>query len=278
MPISRSSSAGENNAPVGLLTIDAERPLKTRPSTVSIAGVTDADNISYAGAITGPVSYVWQVEHASATASFEDIMIATGLGDVRATGTTFAATAEVGLALRVKAIVPGRQRRAGDRVLGGRPRWLRTSTTRRRASPTISDTTPTEGRALTVNTIPSSIPTVRIRSHRRFTFQWQQSTDGSIWDDAADEFGSGENQALADERIGLMLRVRVTYTDLGGTEETVFSLPTKSVADDGSPFIIGTELDDVLSGTDGEDVMFGMEGNDTLTAFGADDQTRRRRW
>ena len=86
-----------NNAPAGLLTISDPTPTEDQLLTVSIAGVTDADN---PGAITGPVSYVWQVD-TRGDGVFEDIIQATGLGDVRATGPTFTpGDAEAGLALR----------------------------------------------------------------------------------------------------------------------------------------------------------------------------------
>ena len=64
--------SGLNDEPVGTLTIlDAATntpdptPSEDQLLRVSIAGVTDADNVSLAnpiGAITGPVSYFWQVE------------------------------------------------------------------------------------------------------------------------------------------------------------------------------------------------------------------------
>ena len=100
-----------NNEPVGQLVIlDAatntpdDTPAEDQLLRVSIAGVTDADNPG-GGAITGPVSYVWQVEPRPDTGIFEDIIIATGLGDLRATGLTFMpGDAEVGLRLRVRAV------------------------------------------------------------------------------------------------------------------------------------------------------------------------------
>ena len=78
--------------------------------TVSIAGVTDADNASASnltGAITGTVSYVWQFEPSPGSGVFEDI-IAAPVGDLAfqsANGTSFRVTPDLaGLALRVKAI------------------------------------------------------------------------------------------------------------------------------------------------------------------------------
>src|SRR5262249_7824740 len=67
---------GLNHGPQGLLTISDTTPAEDELLTVSIAGVTDADNVSATnptGAITGPVSYFWQVETATGTGVFEDL-------------------------------------------------------------------------------------------------------------------------------------------------------------------------------------------------------------
>jgi hypothetical protein len=72
--------------------------------TVSIAGVTDADNPN-GGAITGPVRYTWQVD--DGTGVFDDIILLPG-GDLAfesASGTSFRLTPDLaGLSIRVKAI------------------------------------------------------------------------------------------------------------------------------------------------------------------------------
>src|SRR5262249_5310575 len=65
---------GLNDAPQGLLTLSDTTPTEDELLAVSIAGVTDADNVSATnptGAITGPVSYFWQVE--TDPGVFEDI-------------------------------------------------------------------------------------------------------------------------------------------------------------------------------------------------------------
>ena len=115
---------GENDSPVGLLDIDAglvdldnntadpgddTAPIEDQLLTVNIAAVTDGDNVNLVtnptGAITGPVAYFWQFEKRLDEGVFEDIVIATGLGDQRATGTTFTpGDAEAGLRLRVRAV------------------------------------------------------------------------------------------------------------------------------------------------------------------------------
>ena len=76
----------------------------------SIAGVTDADNVSATnptGAITGPIRYTWQAEFVPGSGVFDDIILLPG-GDLAfesASGAVFRALPLVdGLSLRVKAI------------------------------------------------------------------------------------------------------------------------------------------------------------------------------
>ncbi len=104
---------GLNAEPQGLLVIlddqgdpiGATTPVEGQVLTVSIDNVTDADNTDTGGAITGPVAYVWQFEPRPGTGVFEDIVIATGLGDLRATGPTLTVPPDVaGAAIRVKAL------------------------------------------------------------------------------------------------------------------------------------------------------------------------------
>src|SRR5262249_45134241 len=59
---------GLNHAPVGQLTLSGT-PTEDSPVTVSIAGVTDADNPG--GVINAPVAYFWQSD--GGTGVFEDI-------------------------------------------------------------------------------------------------------------------------------------------------------------------------------------------------------------
>src|SRR5262249_25166336 len=105
---------GLNEEPVGQLTIlDAATNLPDNSPTegqllrVSIAGVTDPDNISptnQTGAITGTVSYVWQAELRPGSGVFEDIinLPAGDLAFQSANGTTFRVTPDLaGLQLRV---------------------------------------------------------------------------------------------------------------------------------------------------------------------------------
>jgi Ca2+-binding RTX toxin-like protein len=107
---------GLNAETAGLLTINdaGTNTADNTPTTgqllrASIAGVTDADNVSPTnptGAITTPASYTWQVERVAGSGIFEDIIGGGGrLGFQSADGTTFRATPDLaGLSLRVKAI------------------------------------------------------------------------------------------------------------------------------------------------------------------------------
>ncbi len=101
---------GLNNDPAGTLTISDTTPTEGQILTVSSVGVTDADNVSAtnpAGAITGQISYIWQVERVPGTGVFEDIIILPG-GDLAfqsANGTSFRVTPDLaGLSLRVKGV------------------------------------------------------------------------------------------------------------------------------------------------------------------------------
>src|SRR5262249_22028517 len=87
---------GLNNEPVGQLTVlDAvtnapdATPTEGQLLRVSIAGVTDADNL---GGTIPNATYVWQVEQAPGTGVFEDIILKPGriaVGFPTADGTTF---------------------------------------------------------------------------------------------------------------------------------------------------------------------------------------------
>jgi Ca2+-binding RTX toxin-like protein len=98
---------GQNSEPTGNLFLSDESPNVGFMVAASTQGVNDADNgpTSPDGNITGPVSYVWQVELRPLSGIFEDILIPTGLGDIRAIGPIFTPTADlVGLRLRVVAM------------------------------------------------------------------------------------------------------------------------------------------------------------------------------
>jgi Ca2+-binding RTX toxin-like protein len=109
---------GLNQEPSGQLTINDA--VSGTPDTTPTVGqllrasdllITDGDNVSATnptGAVTGPISYVWQVETTPGTGVFDDIILKpgrVGIGFPTADGTTFMVTPDLaGLAIRVKGI------------------------------------------------------------------------------------------------------------------------------------------------------------------------------
>jgi Ca2+-binding RTX toxin-like protein len=256
---------GLDAVPDGKLTISGAAA-EHHPLTVSIAGVTDADNVSPTnptGAITGPVSYFWQQETAAGSGIFEDILVVAGGEFARVEGLTFMPGDEQdGLALRVRAVYkdglgvleqvfsdPTAPVAVGNRAPVG--------------APTISDTTPTEGIAITAST--AGISDADGLTTATFGFQWQQSLDGVTWSDivgqTAATFTPGPAQVLQ------LLRVVVTYTDDLGTTEVVTSAATGNVGD----MIVGTAAANTINGTAFDDWIQGLGGADTLNGnAGAD--------
>jgi Ca2+-binding RTX toxin-like protein len=93
---------GLNAEPTGLVTINDTTPEVGTVITASMAGVTDGDNPG--GVITGPIAYFWQID-LRGLGVFEDIIIATGVGEERVTGPNLTVTPDLaGFALRVRAV------------------------------------------------------------------------------------------------------------------------------------------------------------------------------
>jgi hypothetical protein len=93
---------GNNAVAVGQPTISGA-PIVGSTLTASIAGVTDADNVSTGGAVTRPVDWIWQVELDPGTGVFTPIVRVNGAGDdFEVHGESLVLTAdEVGLQVRV---------------------------------------------------------------------------------------------------------------------------------------------------------------------------------
>ncbi len=152
-------------------------------------------------------------------------------------------------------------------------------------APVISDMTPTEGQTLTLDL--SSIADAN--GLGAFSYQWQSSADGTTWADIAGATNATFTPqdlplTAAGAQAGLQLRAVVSFTDGGGTPETLISQPTAPVgqtwnglpltnntfngtagADNATgvnPLIVGGN--DLLNGNDGDDTLSGAGGNDTL--------------
>ena len=103
VPLGTAGSAGNNNSlPVGLPTISGT-PELTMPLTASIAGVTDADNVSSGGAVTGTVNWIWESEIDPGSNTFEPILRVATSGDEEVVQgeTMIVGVEDVGLRIRV---------------------------------------------------------------------------------------------------------------------------------------------------------------------------------
>jgi Ca2+-binding RTX toxin-like protein len=127
-------------------------------------------------------------------------------------------------------------------------------------APEISDTTPTQGVAITALTGSIDDP----NGVGPFSFQWQQLIGGN-WSDIAGATGVSFTPGAA--QVERQLRVIVSFVDGVGTLETVVSDPTGIV---GANFV-GTAGADIFDGTAGDDIANGGAGPDTLRGFGGND-------
>ncbi|HEX7891068.1 MAG TPA: peroxidase family protein, partial [Ramlibacter sp.] len=249
------------NEPFGLLTISDDTPVAARQLTVSAAGVTDDDNISLAnpsGAITGLISYVWQVELRPGSGIFEDIVRPTGIGDLIASGTAFTpGSAEEGLRLRVKAIYQD---------ANGVLETVFSAPTAAVAAAgadgvTISDTTPTETQ--TLGAIVSDLDGIV----SAIGYQWQQGALGGGGPFTNIAGATNQNFTPGAGQVNRALQVIASYTDGLGNASVVTSLATVVTGD----VIPANAASQTLDGTQGQDIISGGAGADTLNGRGEDD-------
>ena len=253
---------GVNEEPVGLLVIDDATPTEGQTLTVSIAGVTDADN---PGAITGPVSYFWEVEEDPGTGRFVTILHDNVGGElVRATGPTFTVTPELaGLSIRVRAIYKDTQG-VLETVFSAPTAPVDNINDLPVGTVVISDTTPTETQLITAANLFTDADGL---TGAVFSYQWQQSAlgGGGPFTDIAGATSSGFTPGAG--QVNRQLQVVVTFTDDQGTLETVTSAPTAVVGD----FIPANGAGQALAGNEGADLIFGGGGLDAIGSFGGSD-------
>ena len=187
---------------------------------------------------------------------------------MRATGTTFTVPETlVGQRLRVMAIY--KDANGVLETVFSDPQVVANVNDAPTGAPTINDTTPTEGRALTVSTATIFDPDGTTAAV--FTFQWQQANATGVGGGAAgfsDIVGAtGQLFVPTEAQVNRELRVVVTFTDDQGTTEVVFSAPTTVVGD----LFLGGAAADTWIGTDGQDIASGVAGNDLLVALGGND-------
>ncbi|MFN3670800.1 MAG: peroxidase family protein [Bosea sp. (in: a-proteobacteria)] len=151
--------------------------------------------------------------------------------------------------------------------------------------PIIVDPTPTNGLASPTEGQTLSVDTSGIADANglgAFSYQWQVSTNnGQSWSNIGGAISSSFTPVdglFGGGQVGDILRVAVSFTDGGGTLETVYSVPTTVVGDDWNG-VTGVSL--TFNGTAGDDIadggnagsFFGIPfgGNDTLNGNGGND-------
>jgi Ca2+-binding RTX toxin-like protein len=287
---------GLNSAPVGSLRIDDATPAVGQVLTVSAADITDADNTATGGAITSPISFFWQFEARPGSGVFEDITFFAAGEVARAEGTTVTVGSELriappatligavpaipqlvvaaGLALRVRAVYKDANGVLEEVFSAPTAAIAAAGTGTVNVLPVgtvlISDTTPTEGSALTATDAftDANGTTTSVIAH-----QWQVGS-GAIFADIA---GATGTTFTPDQlQVGQQLRVVASYVDDLGTLERVTSAATTVVGDlfvgtAGVDLWIGTAGADVASGGAGNDIMNGMGGNDIINGDAGND-------
>jgi len=212
--------ANTNDPPVGVPTI-AGTPTEGQTLTADPSGITDEDGL-------GPFTYQWQQSLDGTTWS--------NIGG--ATQATFTPDdPHVGQQIRVRVV-----------YLDGRGTVQTVFSTATTAITNVNDLpggtvsitgTPTEGQVLTANT--GSITDAD--GLGPFTYQWQQSTNGTTWNDIAT--ATQATFTPDDAQVGQQVRVQVFYTDNRGTNETVTSTGTTAIGNVndlpiGTPTVTGT--------------------------------------
>jgi Ca2+-binding RTX toxin-like protein len=216
-----------NSGPVGRLAIldgvtgaREDTPVAGQLLRVSNQSVRDLDSVSATnptGAVTGPVSYYWQVENVAGSGIYEDITVIAAGEASRVTGTTYRVADDVaGLNIRVRAVYQD-----ADSTLEFVDSSANNTPT---AGPTILGLA-TQNQVLTAD--PSTIIDVDGLSNPQFTFQWQE-TNGVTFVNIPGATGS--TFTLGQAQVGDQVRVVVSYVDDFGVAETVASDATAPVA------------------------------------------------
>jgi Ca2+-binding RTX toxin-like protein len=275
---------GTNLAPVGQLTVNDNTPTEGQALTVSIAGVTDGNNPG-TGAITGPVTYYWQIEATSG--SWIDIIVDNGATQETASGTSFTPTdLEVGHQLRVRAVYKDATG-VMEQVFSDPTAAVANVNDAPVGAALVADITPTETQALVAiaaftdadnNITPPGagggvgifVPT--------YSYQWQQANNTGVGGGNAGftNIGGATNPTFTpgQAQVNRELRVIISYVDGGGTTENVTSARTIVTGDfvaAGVGAFSGTEGEDILNGDGGANTINGLGGNDIINGNGGAD-------
>ena len=128
-------------------------------------------------------------------------------------------------------------------------------------APVISDTTPTEGVPITVNTAAIT----DTDGLGVFSYTWEASANnGATWTVVG---ANSPTFTPTQVQVGRILRVMVSFTDGAGNSENLISQPTSVVGD----LYTGTAAANLFTGTAGDDRALGLAGNDNLIGGLGDD-------
>jgi Ca2+-binding RTX toxin-like protein len=230
--------------------------------TVSLAGVTDIDNVSAdnpTGAITGTVTVYWQIE--TTPGVFVDLV--EELTGAPVTGLTFVPDdGEVGQRLRARIMYQDGEG-VIETVYSTPSAPVLNVNDAATGAVVLSDLTPTETVTLTARStiadadVAGGVPVL--------AYQWQFSADGgTTWTNIAG--ATAATFTPTQDEVGDILRVRASYSDEFGPVER-FSAPSGIVGD----VMNGTAFNNTINATNGADLIDGAGGNDTINALGGDD-------
>ncbi|WP_324074280.1 MAG: peroxidase family protein [Erythrobacter sp.] len=250
-------------AATGAAIISDTTPFSDQVLTIDTATIADANGV-------GPLSHQWQ-------ASADNGATWTNING--ATGTSYTPTqAQIGSLLQVVTTFTDITTGTLETLTSAATAAIVRGPTPATGAPVISDLTPTETQALTLNV--SSI--ADLNGVGTLSYQWQSSTNNGVtWTNIAGATAASFTPAQA--QVGSILRVSASFTDGLGTVETLTSSVTGVVGDNwtGVPVTLttftGTAGDDIANGADasnalgGSDTMNGFAGNDTLNGRGGND-------
>ena len=121
-------------------------------------------------------------------------------------------------------------------------------------APVISDSTPTEGVPITVNTAAITDSD----GLGVFSYTWESSANnGATWTVVG---ANSPTFTPTQVQVGRILRVMVSFTDGAGNSENLISQSTSVVGD----LFTGTAAANLFTGTSGDDRALGLAGNDNL--------------
>jgi Ca2+-binding RTX toxin-like protein len=124
--------------------------------------------------------------------------------------------------------------------------------------------TPTQGQTLTASSGVADVDGIPASGTGAISFQW-------LAGGTAISGATASTYLLTAAEVGKTITVSVSYTDNGGTAESVSSSATAVVAALPDGAISGTAGNDSLSGTSGNDTLRGLGGDDTLTGGAGND-------